>query len=105
MGLTSALYTGLTTNVMSDLVGKLITEDPQVDGVWHVASEPISKYELLQIVNTHYGLGVTLERDEKFLCDRRLDGSAFAKRTGFSAPGWDAMVRQMHDDPTPYDSH
>jgi dTDP-4-dehydrorhamnose reductase len=103
-GFAGALYTGLTTNVMSDLVGKLITEDTQVDGVWHVASEPISKYELLRMVNIHYGLGVTLERDEKFLCDRRLDGSAFAKRTGFSVPGWDTMVRQMHDDPTPYDS-
>jgi dTDP-4-dehydrorhamnose reductase len=104
-GFAGALYTGLTTNVMSDLVGKLITKHPEVDGVWHVASEPISKYELLQMVNTHYELGVTLERDEKFFCDRRLDGSNFAKRTGFSAPGWDTMIRQMRDDPTPYDGH
>jgi dTDP-4-dehydrorhamnose reductase len=104
-GFAGALYTGLTTNVMSDLVGMLITEQPKLEGVWHVASEPISKYELLQILNKHYSLGVTLERDEKFFCDRRLDGSNFAKRTGFSAPGWDTMIRQMREDPTPYDGH
>jgi dTDP-4-dehydrorhamnose reductase len=52
--LTGALYTGLTTNVMSDLVGKLIMDHPDVEGVWHVASQPISKYELLQFVNNHY---------------------------------------------------
>ncbi|MCP3367777.1 dTDP-4-dehydrorhamnose reductase family protein [Bradyrhizobium cajani] len=104
-GFAGALYTGLTTSAMSDLVANLMTDHPDVDGVWHVASEPISKYELLQIVNAQYGLGVTLERDEKFLCDRRLDGSNFAKRTGFRAPDWHAMIKEMHDDPTPYDAH
>ncbi len=104
-GFAGALYTGLTTNVMADLVGKLITQHPEVDGVWHVASEPTSKYKLLQMVNNHYGLGVTLCRDEKFFCDRRLDGRNFAMRTGFSAPDWDTMIRQMRDDPTPYDRY
>jgi dTDP-4-dehydrorhamnose reductase len=103
-GFTGALYTGLTTNVMSDLVGKLIMEHPEIEGVWHVASEPISKYELLQFVNTHYKLGISLGRDDKFFCDRRLDGSAFRKRTGFNAPSWDTMIAEMHDDPTPYDA-
>jgi len=102
-GFTGALYTGLTTNVMSDLVGKLIMEYPEVDGIWHVASEPISKYELLQFVNTRYKLGITLGRDDKFFCDRRLDGGAFRKRTGFNAPSWDTMIAEMHADPTPYD--
>ena len=103
-GFAGALYTGLTTRVMSDLVGKLIQEHPEAEGVWHVASEAISKYELLQLVNIRYGLGITLKRDDTFLCDRRLDGSNFRKLTGFSAPSWDAMIRQMWDDPTPYDA-
>jgi dTDP-4-dehydrorhamnose reductase len=103
-GFTGALYTGLTTNVMSGLVGKLIMDHPEVEGVWHVASEPISKYELLQFVNSRYKLGITLEREDKFLCDRRLNGTAFRERTGFIAPSWDAMIAEMRDDPTPYDT-
>lgn len=103
-GFAGALYTGLTTNVMSDLVGRLITEHAQLDGVWHVASQPISKYELLQLVNVHYKLGITLGRDDKFFCDRRLDGRAFGACTGFSAPSWDMMIAEMHADPTPYDT-
>jgi dTDP-4-dehydrorhamnose reductase len=103
-GFAGALYTGLTTNVMSDLVGKLIVEHPKLEGVWHVASEPISKYALLQLVNTHYELGITLSRDDKFVCDRRLDDRAFRERTGFTAPTWDRMVAEMHADPTPYDT-
>jgi dTDP-4-dehydrorhamnose reductase len=103
-GFTGALYTGLTTNVMSDLVAKLITEHPQLDGVWHVASDPISKHELLQLVNNRYELGISLRPDDKFFCDRRLDGRAFTERTGFTAPSWDVMIARMHDDPTPYDA-
>jgi dTDP-4-dehydrorhamnose reductase len=103
-GFAGALYTGLTTNVMSELIARLITDHPKVEGVWHVASQPISKYELLQFVNTHYKLGITLGRDDKFFCDRRLDGSAFRKRTGFNAPSWDTMIAEMRDDPTPYDA-
>jgi dTDP-4-dehydrorhamnose reductase len=104
MGFERALYTGLTTNVMSDLVGRLITEHALLNGIWHVASQPINKYELLQLVNAHYKLGITLGRDDKFVCDRRLDGRAFGAHTGFSAPSWDTMIKEMRDDPTPYDA-
>lgn len=103
-GFAGALYTGLTTNVMSDLVGRLILEHPTVEGIWHVASEAINKYELLQLVNAHYKLAIDLRRDDEFFCDRRLDGRAFRSRVGFSAPSWDKMIAEMRSDPTPYDA-
>jgi dTDP-4-dehydrorhamnose reductase len=102
-GYAGALYTGLTTIVMADLIGRLAIDYPQLHGVWHVASDPITKYELLALVNRHFGLGIELIRDEKFVMDRRLDGSRFRARTGFSAPNWDAMIAEMRADPTPYD--
>jgi dTDP-4-dehydrorhamnose reductase len=102
-GYAGALYTGLTTSVMTDLIGDLAIDHPDLDGIWHVASEAISKYELLMLVNRHYGLGIDLTRDDSFVVDRRLDGSRFRTRTGFSAPSWDAMIAEMRSDPTPYD--
>jgi dTDP-4-dehydrorhamnose reductase len=103
-GYAGALYTGMTTIVMADLIGRLATDHPQLHGIWHVASTPISKYDLLALVNRHFGLGIELVRDEKFVTDRRLDGSQFGARTGFSAPNWDTMIAQMRADPTPYDT-
>jgi dTDP-4-dehydrorhamnose reductase len=101
-GFSGALYTGLTTNVMSDLIGQLITKHPDLTGVWHVASNAISKYELLTIINKHFDLGIALARDDKFMCDRRLDGRRFQSATGFVPPTWEAMVAEMRADPTPY---
>jgi dTDP-4-dehydrorhamnose reductase len=102
-GYARALYTGLTTGVMADLIGDLAINHPDLDGIWHVASEAISKYELLMVVNRHYGLGVDLTRDDSFEIDRRLDGRRFRAQTGFVAPSWDAMIAEMRADPTPYE--
>ncbi|MGP0091070.1 MAG: dTDP-4-dehydrorhamnose reductase family protein [Xanthobacteraceae bacterium] len=103
-GYAGALYTGLTTSVMADLIGDLAIDHPDLDGIWHVASEVISKYELLMLVNRQFGLGIDLTRDDSFVVDRRLDGGRFRTRTGFSAPSWDAMIAEMRSDPTPYDA-
>lgn len=102
-GFAGAHYTGMTTNVMSDLIAKIVTDFPGLDGIWHVASDPITKYELLALVNRHFQLGIELLRDDKFVVDRRLDGSRFRARTGFSCPSWDDMIVELSADPTPYD--
>ena len=102
-GYAGALYTGLTTNTMADLMATLVRNEPDLSGVWHVASEPINKYELLKLVNRHYNLGVELACDKNFAIDRRLDGSRFRARTGYTPPSWDDMIAGMRADPTPYD--
>jgi dTDP-4-dehydrorhamnose reductase len=101
-GFARALYTGVTTGVMADLVAKLIREHPTLDGLWQVASDPISKFDLLKIVEQHYKTGVDIVRDEVFFCDRRLDGHHFAAATGFVAPSWHRMIAEMHADSTCY---
>jgi dTDP-4-dehydrorhamnose reductase len=97
-GFAHALYTGIPTLVMAQLVERAVSEWRDLDGVWQVAADPISKYDLLQLVNHVYGLGIAIEREETFRCDRRLDGSAFRERTGWQAPPWPAMVAAMYAD-------
>ena len=101
-GYAGALYTGLTTNAMADLMATLVRNEAGLSGIWHVASAPITKYELLKLVNRHYDLGIDLACDEKFTIDRRLDGSRLRARTGYSPPSWDDMISNMRADPTPY---
>ncbi len=103
-GFAGALYTGLTTKVMAYLIGFLVTDHTNLHGVWHVASDPITKYDLLALVKQYFQLGIDLVRDEKFVVDRRLDGSRFRAQAGFSAPSWEAMIAEMQADPTSYDS-
>ena len=101
-GFQRAFYTGLTTLEMAGLVARVLTGHPDLSGVWQVASEAINKYDLLGLVNKAFELGVTLEPDSEFSCDRRLDGAAFTAETGYATPSWAEMVQAMREDPTPY---
>ncbi len=103
-GFANALYTGLTTLTMSELVACALNEWPSLDGLWQVAGDPISKYELLGIINRVYDLGVSIELDETFQCDRRLDGSRFRARTNWKPPSWESMVEAMRIDHDTYEA-
>lgn len=95
-GFSRALYSGLTTNLAVDVLTKVILEHTQLHGLYQVATEAISKFDLLQIINEIYETNVKIAKDENFFCDRRLNGSAFAQATGWSAPSWTELIRDMH---------
>lgn len=96
-GFSQALYTGLTTNQMAAVIGRIIDAFPDLDGLWQVASKPIDKFTLLAKINATYRLGIALDRDESFHCDRRLNGERFAAATGIVVPDWDEMIAAMRD--------
>jgi len=101
-GYDRALYTGFTTIALADVVAWLIEEHPCLQGIWHVSSDPISKYELLRLVGEIYGSQVEIERDRTFVCDRRLDSTRFRQQTRWKPPPWGKMIRDMWADATPY---
>ena len=94
-GYANALFSGLTTVVAARLVNVLVREHPDLDGLWHVASEPISKFELLSLARQHFPDAAPVVAVDTPYCDRRLDGSAFAQRTGWIAPGWAQMLGEL----------
>src|SRR5690606_32244996 len=46
-GFRRAVYTGLTTRELARVIERVLVHHPGLHGVWQVASEPISKYDLL----------------------------------------------------------
>lgn len=101
-GFRKALFTGLTTNKLAELVGDLIGNHPGLNGLYHVSSETVSKYELLRLIKDAYGLDVRIEPEEGFEMKRDLDGGRFAKAAGFVCPPWSRMMAEMAADKTPY---
>jgi len=83
---------------MADVVSNLIINHPDLSGVWQVASKPISKYDLLNMINKRMDLGIEIEKDEQFTCDRSLNGSKFAERTGFKVPSWEYMIEELSEE-------
>ena len=102
-GFTRHLYSGVTTNHLAELVSDLIEHHPQLNGLYQVTSETISKHDLLCLLREAYGLDMEIVSDSGPVCDRSLIGARFAVATGYRCPSWPELVAQLASDPTPYD--
>ena len=95
-GFTKAIYTGLTTAEMSRVIERVLVEHPHLSGVWQVASEPINKYDLLVRFSEVLGRDdVHIVPDDTVSIDRSLLPVAFERATGYSAPGWNEMLKEL----------
>jgi len=102
-GFRRAIYSGITTLEMSRVVVDIIKNHPELYGLYNISGHKISKYELLIKVRSAFDVDVGIEADDIFTCDRSLDSSEFRKIASYEPPGWDAMLRELAEDHTPYD--
>lgn len=103
-GFTKALFSGLTTIELSRVIMRILESHQDLQGVYHVASNPITKHDVLVLLNRAFARGLTIEPDESVRIDRTLDGTRFEEATGYRAPAWPAMLAEMAADQTPYDT-
>jgi dTDP-4-dehydrorhamnose reductase len=102
-GYTAAWFSGLTTIALANLLADVVEWHPALEGLYHVASEPISKYDLLCRLKQAYGASVQIEPSDEVRIDRTLDGSRFCAATATVPARWDEMIAGLLADPTPYD--
>jgi dTDP-4-dehydrorhamnose reductase len=96
-GYARAVFSGLPTVELAELVRDIVLPRNELHGVYHVASAPISKLELLRLVAKTYGKQITIEEDEDFIIDRSLDSERFQHVTGYKAPPWPMLVKKMFE--------
>jgi len=98
-GYQQAIYSGFSTRVLAGLISDLIETRPDLSGLYQVASEPISKYNLLVVLRGKLGWDdIEIEPDDNFYCDRSLVGTRFSVATGWKAPGWDEMLTGLAEE-------
>jgi dTDP-4-dehydrorhamnose reductase len=97
-GFTQAFYSGLPTITLAGTIRDLIVAPEPRRGLYHVASEPISKHDLLSLVNDALGLDICIEPDHSLRINRTLDDSRFRAETRTVQPSWKALVEQLKQD-------
>ncbi len=102
-GYTRAIYSGFSTIVLSEIFLSLIRDHAELSGLFHISSDPVSKFELLELTNDAFEANVKINPDPSFAIDRSLDSTKFRSETGFVPPTWPGMIKLMADDSTPYE--
>lgn len=101
-GYSQAIFSGLTTLSLSNLIGELIEDYEDLSGVYHVSSDPISKLALLNIINRIFDLEIEIIPEKTTKIDRSLNSDNFRSETGWTPDTWEEMVVGLFSDLTPY---
>lgn len=103
-GYRKAIFSGLTTYALSNIIKTIIEKHGSLAGLYHISSEPITKYDLLKKLKQRLSLDVEIVPDDGVAVDRSLNSIKFRKATGIDIPLWDTMLDGLAEMARQYDA-
>lgn len=94
-GFSKAIFSGLPTVVLAQIMRDHVIPHRDLRGVWHVSADPISKFDLLRLVAAGYAKAIQITPDDNLVIDRSLNSSRFREATGWNPPSWPHLIAQM----------
>jgi dTDP-4-dehydrorhamnose reductase len=95
-GFTHAIFSGLPTVVLAQIIRDAVIPRTDISGVYHVAAQPISKYNLLKLIADAYCKKIEIVPSGQLVIDRSLNADRFRDVTGYVAPGWPELIELMY---------
>jgi len=95
-GYTNAIFSGLPTVELARIISEFVLPNNKLSGMYHVSSQPISKYKLLKLIADTYGKEIEIKPCDDIRIDRSLDSTIFRQITGYTPPEWPKLIEDMH---------
>ncbi|MGX6959943.1 MAG: dTDP-4-dehydrorhamnose reductase family protein [Rickettsia endosymbiont of Pentastiridius leporinus] len=95
-GFEKAIYSGFPTVEIARIIRDFVLPNKEMHGLYHVASKPINKLELLKLVAEIYNKKIDIIPSDELVIDRSLDATRFNEVTGYTPPEWRELVELMH---------
>lgn len=96
-GFSRAIFSGLPTVELARVIRDYVLTNTALSGLYHVASEPINKFDLLCQIARVYSKPIEILQYDDFEIDRSLDGSRFSQATTYTPAPWPVLIERMHD--------
>ncbi|EMQ2223667.1 TPA: SDR family oxidoreductase [Citrobacter freundii] len=100
-GFTNAIFSGLPTCYMAEVIHKYVLPN-NLSGLFHLSVDPISKYDLLNIIKKVYGKNIDIKPADDFRIDRSLNSTLFRNKTNFAPESWTKLIEKMNDEYNKY---
>jgi dTDP-4-dehydrorhamnose reductase len=94
-GYSRSIFSGLPTVVVSQIIRDVVIPKTELSGVYHLAAQPIKKYDLLKLIAEVYNKSINIKPDDAVVIDRSLNADKFQKATGYIPPDWPELIRMM----------
>lgn len=96
-GYTKVIFSGLPAIEFAKIISEFIIPNENLHGLYHVSSDPISKYQLLKYICEIYKKKLTIKPYDKIICDRSLISEKFRNETSYTSPLWPSLIRKMYN--------
>lgn len=95
-GFDKAIYSGLPTYELSQIIKNIITKFENLSGLYQVSTNPISKYELLKLIADTYSKQIEIKRLSDYVSDKSLSFTKFAAATEYIPKNWEHLINDMY---------
>ena len=96
-GFTKAMYSGFPTIEIVNIISNYVIPNKNLTGLYHVSSDPISKFDLLNILKEIYKKDININPFSDFVLDRSMNSDKFKIATGYVAPSWNQLIENMYN--------
>ena len=90
-GYNKSIWSGLTTLELSKVILNLIDND--IMGLIHISNPPISKYDLISLINDEFDLGITINKVDGIESDKSLISSRNDFK--FNIKSYPEMIKEL----------
>lgn len=95
-GFTKAIFSGFPAVVLAQIIRDVVIPEHKLSGIYHVAANPINKFDLLTLIARIYNKTIQIIPDDSMVIDRSLNADKFRRATGYIAPEWPSLIRIMY---------
>jgi len=96
-GYKNAIFSGLTALEIAKFLDKFIIPNKKLNGMYHLSGNPISKYDLLNLIKSVYKKDIKINIDKKVKINRSLNSNLLQKQTGYKPPNWTKIIQEMFE--------
>lgn len=97
-GYSRAIWSGFPSVTLANLVLDILESQPDLTGLYNLASLPVNKFQLLSWLSEAFGGAWQVQQLPEPELDRSLDGSRLVAATGIAIPSWPQMIDDLlHD--------
>lgn len=94
-GFLNAIFSGLPSVSIGNFIIHYLTFCQRKTGLFHLSADPISKYELLNIVNSRLGKEIKINPTESPFINRSLNSNKLREEFGWHPKDWYQLVDEM----------
>jgi len=92
-GFTNVIFSGLPVKEIGYILDKIILSKKKLFGVYHLSSQPISKFNLLILFNARFKKSLNILRNNKICINRSLNSRKLNKAINYRSKNWKKLVK------------